>query len=112
MTIHIHILICYILLTELTKADLPLLHHILKVTATRWHYIGLNLNIPFDELEKIRCHIGYALQGHEEYLLRMLVKWLESSEKKTVQSLKLALKCDEFGNLASQLLHQLNSSKL
>lgn len=95
----------------MTEDDLPLLHNLLKEVATEWFSIGLQLDIRYSELEKIRQNVMFALQGVDEYFLRMLARWLRFSKNRTVATLQQALIKSDFVVLADGLLQELNSSK-
>ena len=97
--------------TELTIDDLAILRNVLKEAASRWHYIGLNLNLSQDELNNIQLNPLFVVRGVEEYFLRMLEKWLQSAQEKRVRTLQSVLEKEEFGHLASQLIQKLNSGK-
>ena len=100
-----------VLFAVLDIDDLALLHSVLKEAMNHWEFIGINL-MPHSEVEAIRINPTYAVYGSERYFLEMLVKFLQSPEKKCIRHLQLALEEADFQHLAANFLQQLNSSKL
>lgn len=95
----------------MTIQDLSHLCNTLTAAAVHWEKVGLNLDIPISELDKIRVHPQYSVKGVDEYFLRMLMKWLESSPERTVKNLKSALEQVGLNALASNIFQLLNSSR-